>query len=362
MARAFQALTTSDAAANGVLGSSVNALAQVDKGIAPLLERFGWEAGKGFTTTLDLAGFKIALQRYKYYTLGQLGFGSYGTVSRAVNRETGEVVAIKKVVHSAEGGLSDSTVREVSSLRELSHDNIVSLREIIATVDGTHVYLVLECLDCDLRQFLDCRLGSLDAGTVKSIMFQVLRGVQHFHANSIMHRDLKPHNILIDKDGRRVKITDFGLARCFLPNDGRAYTEQVVTLYYRAPELLAGGRPFYSSAVDMWSVGCIMAELLENSVLFQPNLDGSQGMPDTEIGVLRCMFEKLGTPVDLLTSMPVLAAFPTFQPKPLGQVVPRLAHDAAGLDLLSRLLTYDPRLRITAGQALQHPWFADVQL
>lgn len=321
-----------------------------------LLSKYGWHPREGFTSTLDLAGFKGALQKFKYIKVGQLGRGSYGVVYKAINRETHEVIAIKKVMHSVDHGLSDSTIREISALRELRHDNIVKLKDIITTVNGSNVHLVLECLDCDLRHYLDTSTEASDLRRIKSIVFQILCGIRHAHSHSIMHRDLKPQNVLVAKASGQVKITDFGLARCFLPNEERAYTERVVTLYYRAPELLLGAQ-CYTSAVDLWSVGCILAEMVNWEPLFKA---------DNEIGLLFRMFERLGTPtVDTWQELPGLSyfsdQFPRFPPKPWHELVPSLATDPLALDLLSRLLVYDPRQRLTASQALDHPWFKDVR-
>ncbi|KAG2502003.1 hypothetical protein HYH03_000499 [Edaphochlamys debaryana] len=352
----FKALAAERELANSVLGPLVRKL-PFDQELALLLAKFGWHPVEGFTGTLDLAGLKGALQKYKYIKIGQLGSGSYGVVHKAINRETNELLAIKKVVHSVEHGLSDSTIREISTLRELRHDNIVRLKDIIATVNGNHVHLVLEFLDCDLRHYLDTYPVASDVGRIKSVVLQILRGIRHAHANSIMHRDLKPQNVLVGVESGQVKITDFGLARCFLPNEDRAYTERVVTLYYRSPELLLGAQ-YYTSAVDLWSVGCIMAEMVNFEPLFKS---------DTEIGLLFRIFEKLGTPTpEAWRELPGLAyfseQFPRFPPRPLAELVPRLAGDAAGLDLLRRMLVYDPRQRITASQALEHPWFQGVVL
>ncbi|GLI70334.1 hypothetical protein VaNZ11_015290 [Volvox africanus] len=352
----FKALAAERELANTAIAPLVRKL-PFDQELIKLLEKFGWHPAHGFTTTLDLAGLKGALQKYKYIKMGQLGSGSYGVVHKAVNRETNELLAIKKVAHSPEYGLSDSTIREISTLRELTHENIVRLKDIIATVNGQHVHLVLEFLDCDLRQYLDTYPQASEIGRIKSIVLQILRGIRHAHMNSIMHRDLKPQNVLIGVAKNQVKITDFGLARCFLPNTDRAYTERVVTLYYRAPELLLGA-PTYTSAVDLWSVGCIMAEMINFEPIFKA---------DTEIGLLFRIFEKLGTPnKEVWKELPGLAhfsdQFPSFPAKPIQELVPRLANDAAGLDLLSRLLTYDPSFRITARQALEHPWFQGVTL
>lgn len=132
-----------------------------------LLSKYGWHPREGFTSTLDLAGFKGALQKFKYIKVGQLGRGSYGVVYKAINRETHEVIAIKKVMHSVDHGLSDSTIREISALRELRHDNIVKLKDIITTVNGSNVHLVLECLDCDLRHYLDTSTEASDLRRIK---------------------------------------------------------------------------------------------------------------------------------------------------------------------------------------------------
>ncbi|KAG2445351.1 hypothetical protein HYH02_008816 [Chlamydomonas schloesseri] len=352
--RQFKALAADKDLANSELAPLVRAL-PLDTELQQLLAKFGWYPGHNFTGTLDLAGLKGALQKYKYIKIGQLGSGSYGVVHKAINRETKELLAIKKVVHSIENGLSDSTIREISTLRELQHDNIVRLKDIIATVNGSHVHLVLEFLDCDLRHYLDTHAEASDINRIKSIVFQILRGIRHAHANSIMHRDLKPQNVLVGVSSGNVKITDFGLARCFLPNEDRAYTERVVTLYYRAPELLLGAQ-HYTSAVDLWSVGCIMAEMVNFEPLFKS---------DSEIGLLFKMFERLGTPTpDAWHEVSGLAYysehFPHFLPRRLEDLVPRLANDPAGLDLLRRMLCYDPRQRITASEALAHPWFNGV--
>ncbi|GFR43402.1 hypothetical protein Agub_g4482 [Astrephomene gubernaculifera] len=355
----FKALAADKDLANSVIAPLVRQL-PFDEELSLLLAKYGWHPLEGFTTTLDLAGLKGALQKYKYIKIGQLGSGSYGVVHKAVNRETKELLAIKKVVHSVDHGLSDSTIREISTLRELQHDNIVRLKDIIATVNGNHVHLVLEFLDCDLRYYLDNCTEASNISRIKSVVYQILRGIRYAHANSIMHRDLKPQNILVSTSTGQVKITDFGLARCFLPNEERAYTEKVVTLYYRAPELLLGSQ-YYTSAVDLWSIGCIMAEMINFDVFFKAEQEVS------EISQIMRIFSKLGTPTpEAWKELPGLTHFsqdfPRFPPRPLHELVPRLANDPQGLDLLSRLLMYDPRHRITASQALEHPWFYGVHV
>lgn len=371
---AFRALAVQKDVANQTLHDAVITLLNSSVGSEPavlqaLAAYGGWTSVQGFTKMVDLPGLKSALQKYKYKLGAQLGSGSYGVVWAAVNRETRDRVAIKKLKHS-EDGLSDSTVREICALRDLEHENIVRLLEIISTVNGAHVYLVLECLDCDLRSYLDRYPEASAMPRIKSVMYQLLRGVRHAHANSIMHRDLKPQNVLVNVASGQVKITDFGLARAYLPCD-RAYSEKVVTLYYRAPELLLLGAPCYGTSIDMWSVGCIMAELINFVPLFAA---------DSEIGQLFKIFEEMGTPTREVWPEPFRApddaaqaalgghlgmglsldGLPQYPPKPLARLVPRLAGDELGLDLLARLLAYDPAKRISATQALKHPWFRDV--
>eukprot|EP00879_Flechtneria_rotunda_P022680 GHRR01023952.1.p1 GENE.GHRR01023952.1~~GHRR01023952.1.p1 ORF type:complete len:356 (+),score=62.70 GHRR01023952.1:575-1642(+) len=239
-----------------------------------IVQQFGWEAA-GFSKGVDLGSFSLLLQKYRYERLQELGSGSYAVVYKARNRETDEVIALKKLRFGFdEQGLPSSTLREISLLKELRHPNIVELKDIIYGFGTNNVYVVLECLDCDLRDLLD-KDQQLDVWQIKSFLHQVLSAVHHAHMHCVMHRDLKPQNILVDSSHTRVKVADFGLARSFLP-PFKAYTDKVVTLWYRAPELLLGVTS-YSSAIDVWSVGCILAEMLNREPLFRA---------ESEIGLL----------------------------------------------------------------------------
>eukprot|EP00198_Chlamydomonas_reinhardtii_P011789 XP_001701126.1 cyclin dependent kinase [Chlamydomonas reinhardtii] len=286
--------------------------------------------------------------------MGQIGAGAYGAVFKAYHRETHELLAIK-AADMTEYGLAASTLREITMLKELRHPNIVGLRDVIMSPQSC--YLVVELLHCDLHAFMQHRPHALSMSTAKSIMYQLLSGLKHAHMNGIMHRDIKPQNILMGPAPSDIKIADFGLARSYLP-DEQAYTDWVVTLFYRPPELLLGCKS-YSPTVDVWSAGCVLAEMANTgSPLF---------VSDSELGQLDDIFAKLGTPS--AKAWPELEQMlgatgmgsRAYQPQPLNQLVPRLAADPQALDLLSRMLAPNPRHRVSAARALAHPWFDDIR-
>ncbi len=182
-------------------------------------------------------------------------------------------------------------------------------------------------------------------------MYQLIKGLSYCHSRRILHRDLKPQNLLIDREGN-LKLADFGLARAVgIPV--RTYTHEIVTLWYRAPEILLGQK-HYSTAVDMWSVGCIFAEMANQHPLFPG---------DSEIDELFKIFRVLGTPNEItwpsVTTLPdYKASFPKWPAVPLGKLVKL---DENGVDLLQKLLTYEPGQRISAKRALLHPYFDDLK-
>jgi len=292
-----------------------------------------------------------ALERYTLQD--QLGEGTYGIVFRAIDRTNGRTVALKKMrLDGSEEGVPQTALREVSILQEVHHRNIVNLLDVICT--GSKLFLVFEFADQDLKKAID-RRKSFVGREMKVLMAQLLEGLYFCHRHRIVHRDLKPANILLNQDGT-LKIADFGLARAFqIPM--HTYTHEVVTLWYRAPEILLGEK-HYSPAVDLWSVGCIMAELARGKVLFRG---------DTEIGQLYEIFQVLGTPADVNGLWPGVSRlpdysnmFPKWEPKDLQAKLPMLDRD--GIDLLSKLLKYHPAERISARQALQHPFFAELRM
>ncbi|XP_067843929.1 cyclin-dependent kinase 2-like isoform X5 [Heptranchias perlo] len=198
----------------------------------------------------------------------KIGEGTYGVVYKAMNKVTGEMVALKKIRLDAEmEGVPSTAIREISLLKELNHPNIVKLLDVIHS--EKKLYLVFEFLNQDLKKYMDSAPPTgLPLQLVKSYLFQLLQGVAFCHSHRVLHRDLKPQNLLIN-DAGAIKLADFGLARAFgVPV--RTYTHEVVTLWYRAPEILMGCK-FYSTAVDVWSIGCIFAEMREDENMYKKN-------------------------------------------------------------------------------------------
>eukprot|EP00927_Polykrikos_kofoidii_P047728 TRINITY_DN41_c0_g1_i1.p1 TRINITY_DN41_c0_g1~~TRINITY_DN41_c0_g1_i1.p1 ORF type:complete len:396 (+),score=56.08 TRINITY_DN41_c0_g1_i1:99-1286(+) len=290
----------------------------------------------------------------KYMLQEGVGEGTYGAVFRAVCMETNRIVAVKRMKPEHEDeGVPSTAIREVAVLRNAHHPNIVQLLDVFCVVGKMH--LVFEFVDRNLKEFM--RLHSPSAGlrppAVRLLMLQLTRGIVFCHSNRILHRDLKPQNILVDKCGR-LKIADFGMARAFsLPLP--VYTHEVVTTWYRAPEILFGGvHGSYSLPVDNWSAACILGEMASGQALFRG---------DSEIDTIFQVFRKLGTPTEAvwpgITEMPDFkSTFPKWARKSWTEIrnfATLLGAD--GTRVLDALLVYDPRKRMSAKQALAQPYF-----
>ncbi|KHJ44871.1 kinase domain protein [Trichuris suis] len=191
----------------------------------------------------------------KYEKLEKIGEGTYGTVFKAKNRNSHEVVALKRVrLDDDDEGVPSSALREICLLKELKHPNIVRLYDVVHS--HKRLTLVFEYCDQDLKKYFDSLNNEIDPQTVKSLMFQLLRGLAYCHSQNVLHRDLKPQNLLLNKS-MELKLADFGLARAFgIPV--RCYSAEVVTLWYRPPDVLFGAK-IYNTSIDMWSSGCIFA-------------------------------------------------------------------------------------------------------
>ncbi|KAG6391228.1 hypothetical protein SASPL_148981 [Salvia splendens] len=275
----------------------------------------------------------------QYEKVEKIGEGTYGVVYKARDRVTNETIALKKIrLEQEDEGVPSTAIREISLLKEMQHGNIVRLYDVVHS--EKRLYLVFEYLDLDLKKHMDsCPEFSQDPRLIKAFLYQILCGLAYCHSHRVLHRDLKPQNLLIDRRTNALKLADFGLARAFgIPV--RTFTHEslavdisnktdpeVVTLWYRAPEILLGSR-HYSTPVDVWSVGCIFAEMVNKHALFPG---------DSEIDELFRIFRVMGTPTEDtwpgVTSLPDFkSSFPKWPSKDLATVVPNL--DSSGLDLL----------------------------
>ncbi|XP_020632829.1 cyclin-dependent kinase 6-like [Orbicella faveolata] len=292
----------------------------------------------------------------KYEEVAEIGNGAYGTVYKARDLQNeGRFVALKRVrIVNSEEGMPLSTIREIALLKQIdnfSHENIVRLLDVFHTTSPlrqeTHLSLVFEHIEQDLSVYLEnCPQPGLPEWKIKDITHQLLNGVDFLHSHRIVHRDLKPQNILVSKTGQ-VKIADFGLARIY--RDAMALTSVVVTLWYRAPEVLLHSS--YATAVDIWSVGCIMAELYNRKPLFEGKSDVDQ---------LHKIFSIIGTPSQSdwpsSVSLP-RSSFPRYVSFSLAELVPEMC--SSGTHLLKQMLIFSPQRRIGAIAALQHEYFQE---
>lgn len=287
----------------------------------------------------------------EFEKIDKIGQGSYGAVYKVRRKATRDIVALKRVrlnCHMTPGydeGIPSSSLREIAALKNLRHPNILDLHEVVHT--GSSLYLVFEHLDSDLKKTLDGTEAGLPEKTARNYLFQLLKAIAYCHSRRILHRDLKLQNLLVNKNGT-IKLADFGLARNLaLPY--RVYTKEVVTLWYRAPEILLGS-PYYGPPIDIWSLGCIFYEMLTKKVLFPG---------DSEIDQLFKIFRVLGTPsASQLNELYDLPYFKTSFPQWTGKDLKILLDNRdEAADLLSKMLTYDPTKRISANDALRLSFF-----
>lgn len=293
----------------------------------------------------------MAQQQREYVRLEKLGEGTYATVYKGKERRTGETVALKEIHLDSEEGAPSTAIREISLMKELKHANIVKLKDVIHTENK--LMLVFEYMDQDLKKYMDIHgnHGALNSMTIKLFMYQMLTGIDFCHENRVLHRDLKPQNLLINKNGQ-LKLADFGLARAFgIPVT--TFSNEVVTLWYRSPDVLLGSRS-YSTSIDIWSAGCIMAEMYTGRPLFPGTTNEDQ---------LLKVFRIMGTPNEQtwqgVSQYPEYhKPYPQYPPQDMSAYLPMI--DRHGLDLLMQMLVYDPDKRITAKNALKHVYFQDL--
>ncbi|XP_061059982.1 cyclin-dependent kinase 15 isoform X2 [Eubalaena glacialis] len=285
-----------------------------------------------------------------YLNLEKLGEGSYATVYKGISRINGQLVALKVISMNAEEGVPFTAIREASLLKGLKHANIVLLHDIIHTKET--LTFVFEYMHTDLAQYMSQHPGGLHPHNVRLFMFQLLRGLAYIHHQHVLHRDLKPQNLLISHLGE-LKLADFGLARAkSIPS--QTYSSEVVTLWYRPPDALLGATE-YSSELDIWGAGCIFIEMFQGQPLF-PGVSNI-------LEQLEKIWEVLGVPTE--DNWPGVSKLPNYNPewfplpKPqsLQNVCNWLGRAPEAEDLASQMLTGFPRDRVSAQEALVHNYF-----
>lgn len=285
--------------------------------------------------------------------LRPLGRGAYGIVCAAVNSETREEVAVKKIVNAFDNRVdAKRTLREIKLLRHIDHENVIAIRDIIRPPNKetfNDVYIVYELMDTDLHQIIHSNQPLTD-DHCQYFLYQLLRGLKYVHSANVLHRDLKPSNLLLNGNCD-LKIGDFGLARTISETD--FMTEYVVTRWYRAPELLLSCSE-YTAAIDVWSVGCIFGEIMTREPLFPGK---------NYVHQLRLITELLGSPDEaslgfLLSSNArnYIKQLPQYPKQQLSARFPNISPCA--LDLLGKMLVFDPTKRITVEEALSHPYLS----
>ncbi|KAJ7975183.1 GPCR kinase [Quillaja saponaria] len=287
----------------------------------------------------------------RYLKREVLGEGTYGVVYKAIDTKTGQTVAIKKIrLGKQKEGVNFTALREIKLLKELKDPNIIELIDAFPHKENLH--LVFEFMETDLEAVIRDRNIFLSPADIKSYLQMTLRGLAVCHKKWVLHRDMKPNNLLIGPNGK-LKLADFGLARIFGSPD-RRFTHQVFARWYRAPELLFGSKQ-YGSGVDVWAAACIFAELL----LRRPFLQGS-----SDIDQLGKIFAAFGTPTPSqwpdVVYLPDYVEYQYVAAPPLRSLFPMASDDA--LDLLSKMFAYDPRARLSVRQALEHRYFSSAPL
>ncbi|KAF8892078.1 kinase-like domain-containing protein [Infundibulicybe gibba] len=313
---------------------------------------------KGYHTLLSSFGKVFHVER-RWKLVREMGSGAYGVVISAADEISGETVAIKLVTRVFDKiQLAKRALREITLLRHFtSHENITGLIDVDAiSHEFNEIYIFMEPMEADLHQIIKSG-QSLSNEHVQYFLYQILRGMKYVHSASVIHRDLKPGNLLVNADCE-LKICDFGLSRGFdsTPDESSAQlTEYVATRWYRAPEIMLAFRR-YDTAIDVWSIGCILAELMLGKPLFKGKDYGQRVPPNSVLDVLGTPSETVIAKIGSDKAQAYVRSLPFKKTIPFRKIIP--SADPLALDLLTKMLEFDPSERITVIQALEHPWLA----
>ncbi|XP_076990161.1 cyclin-dependent kinase-like 4 isoform X2 [Tamandua tetradactyla] len=284
----------------------------------------------------------------KYEKLAKIGEGSYGVVFKCRNKTSGQVVAIKKFVESEDDPVVKKiALREIRMLKQLKHLNLVNLIEVFRRKRKMH--LVFEYCDHTLLNELERNPNGVADGVIKSVLWQMLQALNFCHKHNCIHRDVKPENILITKQGI-IKICDFGFARILIPGD--AYTDYVATRWYRAPELLVGDTQ-YGTSVDVWAIGCVFAELLTG----QPLWPGKSDVDQLYL-IIRTLGKLIPRHQSIFKSNQFFRGISIPEPEDMETLEEKFsdAHPMA-LNFMKGCLKMNPDDRLTCAHLLESPYF-----